>query len=467
MRHPRRWLPLLLLCVSVALVGYGLGRGSWLSNLHNGVLGVAFTAVGAYLVHERPGQRLGGLFLATGLVETVMFLGRQVGHDPAASDAVWGAWLGVWPLPVGLGLTTLCVLCFPDGHLPSRRWPPLVLTLLVLLGTCAVVSLLWPVAYADSEVSVPPPFALPGSSGAGRVWSALAHPAYVVCQVLWVVAIAQRWRGSGPVVRRQLAVLAAPVVLSVLALAVGLAAWSTPTAGLLTASLVPVAAGWAVVQGSHLLSSRALTWISRSRATGDALPDDLAAAVAEATGSRSAVVWMGRDDAMVAVGVWPESEEPLAPTTVEDLAPTHHVRPVRHGSTLGALSVPREEVPALSRTQEQVLDGLAGQAALVLDNLTLARLIDRGRGDGLLDRLTPREHDVLQLMAEGLSNAAICARLHLSVKTVEPAVSSIFTKLGLPQDSQRNRRVLAVVELLRSEASVSRGPTSPAPPAPR
>src|SRR5690348_13826477 len=99
MRRTSGVLPLVLLCVTVVLVALGLGRGLWVANLHNGVLGLAFTAVGAYLAHERPGQRMGGLFLATGLVESVMFFGRQVGHDPG-SDSVWGAWFGVWPLAV-------------------------------------------------------------------------------------------------------------------------------------------------------------------------------------------------------------------------------------------------------------------------------------------------------------------------------------------------------------------------------
>ena len=64
--------------------------------------------------------------------------------------------------------------------------------------------------------------------------------------------------------------------------------------------------------------------------------------------------------------------------------------------------------------------------------------------------LSPRERDVLQLMSQGLSNAAICTELHLSIKTIEPVVSTIFTKLGLHADSASNRRVLAVLAYLRN-----------------
>lgn len=58
--------------------------------------------------------------------------------------------------------------------------------------------------------------------------------------------------------------------------------------------------------------------------------------------------------------------------------------------------------------------------------------------------LSARENEVLDLMAQGLSNRAISEQLHLSIKTVEPIVSSTFTKLALPADATTNRRVLAV-----------------------
>ena len=57
---------------------------------------------------------------------------------------------------------------------------------------------------------------------------------------------------------------------------------------------------------------------------------------------------------------------------------------------------------------------------------------------------------MLELMARGRTNAAICDELHLSIKTVEPLVSSIFTKLGLHSDAATNRRVPAVLAYLRT-----------------
>ncbi len=103
----------------------------------------------------------------------------------------------------------------------------------------------------------------------------------------------------------------------------------------------------------------------------------------------------------------------------------------------------------MSRPEERLLDDLAGQAALVLDHLSLTDAIAAERRAGHLDGLTERERDVLELISRGLSNAAICDELHLSVKTVEPVVGSIFAKLGLHADSASNRRVLAALEYVR------------------
>ena len=88
-------------------------------------------------------------------------------------------------------------------------------------------------------------------------------------------------------------------------------------------------------------------------------------------------------------------------------------------------------------------------AGWAIERMSLAKVIDQETEAGHLADLTPRENEVLDLMAQGLSNAAISDRLHLSIKTVEPVVSSIFVKLGLPSGSDSNRRVLAVLEYLR------------------
>jgi serine/threonine-protein kinase len=86
----------------------------------------------------------------------------------------------------------------------------------------------------------------------------------------------------------------------------------------------------------------------------------------------------------------------------------------------------------------------------VVDPTIVSRLMS-ARGDGgRLAELTPREREVLALMAEGYSNRSIRERLFLSSKTVETHVSQIFLKLGLRQAHEQHRRVAAVLAFLRS-----------------
>ena len=85
-----------------------------------------------------------------------------------------------------------------------------------------------------------------------------------------------------------------------------------------------------------------------------------------------------------------------------------------------------------------------------LDPHVVSRLLSRARGDGPLDTLTPREREVLELVAEGRSNQAIADELGIALRSAEKHVSTIFTKLGLPDTGGEHRRVLAVLQALRA-----------------
>jgi DNA-binding NarL/FixJ family response regulator len=91
-----------------------------------------------------------------------------------------------------------------------------------------------------------------------------------------------------------------------------------------------------------------------------------------------------------------------------------------------------------------------GEGGSALDPAVVSRLVGRRRVDDPLADLTPREREVLELMAEGRSNQAIAERLVVTPRAVEKHVTSIFGKLRLPASAEDHRRVLAVLTFLRT-----------------
>jgi DNA-binding NarL/FixJ family response regulator len=108
----------------------------------------------------------------------------------------------------------------------------------------------------------------------------------------------------------------------------------------------------------------------------------------------------------------------------------------------------KENISDLRMFTEAVRRVASGGSAL--DPNVVARLVGRKRKAGPLDNLTPRERDVLALVAEGRSNAGVAQELVVSVAAVERHVTGIFDKLGLHQSPEQHRRVLAVLKYLRA-----------------
>jgi DNA-binding NarL/FixJ family response regulator len=108
----------------------------------------------------------------------------------------------------------------------------------------------------------------------------------------------------------------------------------------------------------------------------------------------------------------------------------------------------KDRVADVDRFVESVRRVADGGSAL--DPEVVSQLVGRARRDDPLDELTPREREVLELMAEGRSNNAIADKMTVTERAVEKHVTSIFGKLGLPPAPEDHRRVLAVLAFLRA-----------------
>jgi DNA-binding NarL/FixJ family response regulator len=128
---------------------------------------------------------------------------------------------------------------------------------------------------------------------------------------------------------------------------------------------------------------------------------------------------------------------------------------VEPGYAIGLLEEGTEGVGYLLKDRISDLEEFAsavrrvGEGGSALDPAVVSQLVGRHRADDPLDALTPREREVLELMAEGRSTQAIAERMFVTLRAVEKHVTSIFTKLDLPASSDDHRRVLAVLTFLR------------------
>jgi DNA-binding NarL/FixJ family response regulator len=108
----------------------------------------------------------------------------------------------------------------------------------------------------------------------------------------------------------------------------------------------------------------------------------------------------------------------------------------------------KDRIPDVDEFRSSVRRVAEGGSAL--DPAIVTQLVGRRRGDEPLMTLTPREREVLELMAEGRSNQSIAQKLVVTERAVEKHVTNIFGKLRLPATAEDHRRVLAVLAFLRS-----------------
>ena len=129
-----------------------------------------------------------------------------------------------------------------------------------------------------------------------------------------------------------------------------------------------------------------------------------------------------------------------------DVEPAYAMRLLKeHPEKIGYLLKERVfDVAVLVDALRRIDDG-----ETVIDPTIVSRLVGRRRRVDPLAELTEREREVLSLIAEGMSNKAIAARLFVTERTVEAHTKQIFLKLGLAESRDRHRRVLAVLAFLR------------------
>ncbi|MFD9005011.1 ATP-binding protein [Streptomyces sp. NPDC059582] len=344
----------LVALVVATLVGYGWYLGFHLENVHNGLIGASFTAVGLYVVRMRPRHPEGWLFVATGVLHAVMFFGRQYGlHSGTLVGASWLGWVGVWPLPPAIALAGWTLMAFPDGRLLSRWWRFAVVAMMAVAAVLALLSALWPVEYDRVGLAAPHPLDVPGGDAADRVWE-YAHYSYLLFQVLWTVAIVVRLRRARGDEARQMRWLVCAVVAAILLLVAGLLAFGSPVLGLLALPLIPVAAGFAILK-FRLYDIDPV--INKSLVVGVMLLLITAAYVAIVVGAGAVVPADERALALVTTAVVAVAFEPLrrrAQRLADRLVYGHRATPYE---ALSRLSAHLEDPP------QELLDAVAATVA--------------------------------------------------------------------------------------------------------
>ena len=125
---------------------------------------------------------------------------------------------------------------------------------------------------------------------------------------------------------------------------------------------------------------------------------------------------------------------------------THYAVQLLGGDASGVGYLLKDRLADINEVVDAIRHVAAGRS--VIDPTVVSTLLGRRREADPLDELTERERSVLALMAEGRSNRAISERLFLSPKTVEAHISTIFSKLGIQDTPDDNRRILSVLAYL-------------------
>jgi DNA-binding CsgD family transcriptional regulator len=405
---------------------------------------VPLTVAGLLARWSHPGSRIGALLIAEGLIWNVGTLAFSATYIPAATEiAAMTAYLGY-------AIGGHILLSYPSGRLRSRGDRRLVALLYIAFGPAIVLGYAFHASYGPGcSISAANGFLITPNDTldvAGNVTY------FAVAGVLITIAGLRSvpcWRDATPLARRSLA----PVYVTRWLLAGAVALWCAFGVGLIFTDTVlsqvrvgmlpqlmaiAAAGGILVVFLRSSVAHGAAGRLARELDTSPLPPGRLEDSVRSALGDPDARL-LFRDEAGT---IWVDSHGvPASPADGRSI------------TTFGGMNGSALEHDPILDDDPAIVASVGAVAGLALEAERL-RVLMRVSGDGgggqydgtpaLRGVLTPREREVLGLVAEGLTDGAIAQRLYLTRRTVETHLGHIFTKLGVPAGSGQNRRVHAV-----------------------
>jgi DNA-binding CsgD family transcriptional regulator len=410
----------------------------------------ALTAAGVLARWSHPGSRIGVLLIVEGLIWNIGTLAYSATYIPAATE------IAAMTAYVGYAIGAHILLSYPSGRLRSRSDRRLVTLLYIAFGPAIVLAYAFHASYGPGcSISAANGFLITPNDTldvAGNVtYFALAGVLITIAGLRSV----PRWRAATPLARRSLA----PVYVTRWMLAGSVALWCAFGVGLIftdtvmwqvSVGMLPqltaiaAAGGILVVFLRSSVAHGAAGRLARELDTSPLPPGRLEQAVRSALGDPDARL-LFRDDAGT---TWIDSHgAPASPAAGRSI------------TSFGAMNSSALEYDPILDDDPAIVAAVGAVAGLALEAERL-RVLMRVQGDAgtpqsdgtpaLRGVLTPREREVLGLVAEGLTDRAIAQRLYVTRRTVETHLGHIFTKLGVPDGSSQNRRVHAVRRYLHT-----------------
>jgi DNA-binding CsgD family transcriptional regulator len=412
----------------------------------------ALTAAGVLARWSHPGSLIGALLIVEGLTWDIGTLAYSATYIPAATE------IAAMTAYVGYAIGAHILLSYPSGRLRTRSDRRLVVLLYFAFGPAIAIAYAFHASYGPGCSISPANGFLITPNDTLDVAGNVTY--FAVAGVLITIAglrSVPRWRAATPLGRRSLA----PVYVTRWLLAGAVAVWCAFGVGLIFTDTVlwqvrvgmlpqlmaiASAGGILVVFLRSSVAHGAAGRLARELDTSPLAPGQLEDSVRSALGDPDARL-LFRDQGGT---TWVDSHG--APTSPAE---------GRSITTFGGMNSSALEHDPILDDDPAIVAGVGAVAGLALEaeRLRVQMRVSGNAGPAQADGtpalrgvLTPREREVLGLVAEGLTDGAIAQRLYLTRRTVETHLGHIFAKLGVPAGSSQNRRVHAVRHYLEARS---------------